>query len=63
MRFLFLIALLIMSLHAKASCTDQLTGNVRYSDKGLDQAVISVALLIRHASVVHQFVAASPERR
>jgi hypothetical protein len=33
MRFLLLLALLIVSLHAKASCTDQLIDNVRYSDE------------------------------
>lgn len=33
MRFLLLLALLIMSVHAKASCTDQLIDNVRYSDE------------------------------
>ena len=33
MRFLLLLALLIVSLHAKANCTDQLIDNVRYSDE------------------------------
>lgn len=33
MRFLLLLALLIVSMHAKASCTDQLIDNVRYSDE------------------------------
>jgi len=33
MRFLLLLALLIVSLHARASCTDQLIDNVKYSDQ------------------------------
>jgi hypothetical protein len=33
MQFLLLFALLIVSLHAKAKCTDQLIDNVRYSDQ------------------------------
>jgi len=33
MRFLLLLALLIVSLHARASCTDQLIDNVKYSDE------------------------------
>ena len=46
MRFLFLIALLIMSLHAKASCTDQLIDNVRYSD----EFTVSYILTSQHQS-------------
>jgi hypothetical protein len=33
MRFLLLLALLIVSLHARASCTDQLIDNVKYSNE------------------------------
>jgi hypothetical protein len=33
MRFLPLLALLIVSLHARASCTDQLIDNVKYSNE------------------------------
>jgi hypothetical protein len=33
MQFLLLFALLIVNLHAKAKCTDQLIDNVRYSDQ------------------------------
>ena len=46
MRFLLLLALLIVSLHAKASCTDQLIDNVRYSD----EFTVSYILTSQHQS-------------